>query len=153
MSGELEEQAATWWAGRVVDDDLKVEASALYSFPVENTVDAEQVASMYLFGGFRAFASGAPVSEDRRPPKSLWISVKRESHLLCCTKDRKYAKLRQQLTATGAQSNTVLVGCITSVVAAELGVTAGMVTSLVAVALALLFTVGKESLCGYFASG
>jgi hypothetical protein len=62
--------------------------------------------------------------------------VKKEIHILICTNDKKYAALRRQFTQfTKPKSQTALVAMISAGIASYIGVGAGMITPLVAIAL------------------
>jgi hypothetical protein len=146
---------AEWWEGRAVDDDVIVEAAALSMLPLTNVKELEQVADCYVYGGFRAYASlSKELPPDNRPDPRVWEAVKREFHALCCTKDRKYQKLRAQLASKSHHANGVLIGLIAAGFQPELGVSGSAgVAALVAVALAGLLKLGREAMCTAYGPG
>lgn len=143
---------AEWWEGRTVDDDLIVEAAALLMLPLTTAKDLELVADCYLQGGFQAYASlRKELPPDNRPDRKVWEAVKREFRLLCCTRDRKYQKLRTELASKASHTNGVLIGLIAASFQPELGVSGSAgIAALIAVAFAGLLKLGREALCAAF---
>jgi hypothetical protein len=68
-------------------------------------------------------------------PRPLWTEVKKELFLLLCTKDAKYAALRRKMSAQAGSTTSTFVSVLSAAIAAQIGVIAGMVTPLVALAL------------------
>ena len=81
------------------------------------------------------------------PPRDLWTEIKKEFYLLVCTKDRKYAALRSQLDKKSRPTTTTIVSMTSAAVAAQLGVAAGMVTPLVALAFYAILKMSMNSWC------
>jgi hypothetical protein len=92
--------------------------------------------------------SAAPTEARRQ--LNYWNRVKRELHLLLCTKDKKYAALRRQLRSKGGHTQMVLVGTISASVGSSLGLGAGAVVPLAALCLIAALRVGVEAYCSSF---
>lgn len=98
------------------------------------------------------FKRAARCARARRKTKpqvkpNYWELVKREFHVFLCTRNKKYAKLRSQLTKASHPTQTAVVATIAAAVAASLGVVAGAIVPLVALCLLALLRVGKEAFC------
>jgi hypothetical protein len=78
---------------------------------------------------------------------SPWRRVKHEMNLLLCTKDKKYAALRKQLSKEGAYTHGAIVSAIAAAVGASLGLVSGLLVPLVALMLVAMLKVGKEAYC------
>jgi hypothetical protein len=79
---------------------------------------------------------------------ALWVSIRQEMHLLCCTKDKKYSALRKKIAALSGKSQLTVTAAIASVVAAHVGIlTASLATPLCAIMLLAVLGVGKEVFC------
>jgi hypothetical protein len=78
---------------------------------------------------------------------SLWRRVRHEMNLLLCTKDKKYAPLRKQLSKESGSTHIAVVGIIAAAVSSELGVVPGMLVPLVALLLAAVLKLSKEAYC------
>jgi hypothetical protein len=75
------------------------------------------------------------------------MRVKIELYLLLCTNDKKYVAVRRQTAKEGKSAQTVIIGVIASAIGASLGVVAGALVPVVAVALLAAVRVGKEASC------
>ena len=82
-----------------------------------------------------------------KPPRDFWAEIKKEFYQLLCTNDRKYAKLRTQLNKKSTTATTVILSSISVEVAVHLGVTAGMLTPLIALMLYAILKLGLNSWC------
>jgi hypothetical protein len=71
----------------------------------------------------------------------------KELHLLLCTSDRKYAKLRQELSRIKGRHATVVVSAIAAGLAASLGIAAGLLVPFVAVIAHAVATLGANTAC------
>lgn len=99
------------------------------------------------FGTQNSLRKPPPNWKPPAPPRDLWTEVKREFYLLVCTKDRKYADLRSQLDRKSRPATTTIVSMTSAAVATQLGVTAGMITPLVALALYAILKLSLNSWC------
>jgi hypothetical protein len=89
--------------------------------------------------------SGRAVVREVQP--NYWRRVKRELHILICTKDSKYASLRRQLGKHGSATQTAIVSNITAALAVSLGYTVGALVPFVAMGLLGLVRVGTNAWC------
>lgn len=78
---------------------------------------------------------------------ALWPNIRREFHLLFCTEDPKYAEVREELRASGARAQTIVLAVVTAAVASSLGIAAAAITPFCALSLLALVRLGKEALC------
>ena len=85
------------------------------------------------FGTQNSAGKPPPGWKPSGPPRNLWGEIKKEFYLLVCTKDGKYADLRSKLNKQSGTTTTI-VSMTSAAVAAQLGVAAGMITPLVALA-------------------
>ena len=76
-----------------------------------------------------------------------WIAMKEEIYLFICTEDKKYAHLRGQFQKASVKSQTAIVSMIAAAVAASLGVIAGSLVPLCALALLAVVRVGQNAFC------
>ena len=81
------------------------------------------------------------------PPPAIWKNLAREFRVLICTKHKKYAKLRKELSLRSNESTVVLVALVAAALAGALGTAAGVIVPLVALLLRALLMIGKEALC------
>lgn len=79
--------------------------------------------------------------------KSYWGLVKKEMHLLICTKDKKYTALRKKLNDAGRQTKTPVVALVSAALASSLGLAAGVISGLVAIALFAALQIGINAYC------
>jgi hypothetical protein len=123
----------------MIDDDPELAAKFLYregiASPVNSLIDRD---SLEL---------NAKKELESRPPKKCWSYVKEEIRILICTDDEKYEKLRAQLEKAHDKGTTYIVGTITGVVGATLGIPAGVITPFCALALSSALKIGKEAYC------
>jgi hypothetical protein len=66
---------------------------------------------------------------------------------LLCTNDKKYAAVRRQIAKEGNAAQKLLIGVIAGAIGATLGIVAGALVPVVAVALLAAVKVGKEAYC------
>jgi hypothetical protein len=79
---------------------------------------------------------------------SLWNSVRQEMHLLCCTNDKKYTKLRKQLTSRSGKSQLTITAAIACFISTYVGIVPSTVlTPLCAIMLLAVLGLGKEVVC------
>ena len=76
-----------------------------------------------------------------------WWQFKNEFKLLVCTQDKKYQTLRKKLIKKADKSHTTIVSAIAAVVAANFGVTAGVLIPFVAMCLIAILRMGIEAFC------
>jgi hypothetical protein len=81
-------------------------------------------------------------------PPRYWERLKEEFALFVCTKDKKYASVRKDLTTKAQRSQTVIVSIISAAMAHSVGVSAGVLVPFCALCLLAIARVGKEAFCG-----
>jgi hypothetical protein len=87
------------------------------------------------------------LEKKERETHRLLHVVGREMHLLICTMDRKYDKLRRELVGQTGQTQLMIVTAIAAAVGAALGAIAAAVVPLVATLLKALLVIGKSAFC------
>ncbi len=83
----------------------------------------------------------------REVQPNYWRRVKRELHILICTKDSRYASLHRQLGKHGSATQTAIVSNIAAALAVSLGNTVGALVPFVAMGLLGLVRVGTNAWC------
>jgi hypothetical protein len=78
---------------------------------------------------------------------NYWKRVKRELHLLVCTKDKKYAMLRKHLGKEGNATQMAIVTSISAGIGAYIGVSAAILGPFVTLGLMALVQVGANAWC------
>jgi hypothetical protein len=76
---------------------------------------------------------------------NYWARVKRELHILICTKHAKYASLRRQLGK--GKTQTAIVMSIGATIGATIGISAAVISPFVTLGLIALVRVGKNAWC------
>jgi hypothetical protein len=86
---------------------------------------------------------------DRHEPGSAkhWYAVKHEIRLLVCTSDKRYDDLRKQIENVGTKSSTTVISLITASLTVHIGILAGILVPLTALALLMVARVGKNAFC------
>jgi hypothetical protein len=85
-----------------------------------------------------------------RAEKSMkmgWERVKEELLILICTKDPKYAKLRNSLRDANEKGTRYVITVISSAVGSVMGVEAGVISAFCAVLLHSAAKIGVEAYC------
>jgi hypothetical protein len=131
------------WLDKLSSGDLLtlVEQSPLFSQFDLNTHSIEEIGNLTLP---RAI-DGSSILYASWP--EYWSQLKAEFRLLICTADPKYKKLRQQLGAAQAKSQTAIVSTIAAAMASEFGVVAGVLVPFCALCLIAVIRLGKEAFC------
>jgi len=78
---------------------------------------------------------------------SYWTRVNREVHLLICTDDKKYEKLRKYVGKESKPTQFAIVTSIAATIGAYIGVAASVIAPLVTLALMAVLQVGKNAWC------
>lgn len=78
---------------------------------------------------------------------SYWTRVNREVHLLICTDDEKYEKLRKYVGKESKPTQFAIVTSIAATIGAYIGVAASVIAPLVTLALMAVLQVGKNAWC------
>jgi VIT1/CCC1 family predicted Fe2+/Mn2+ transporter len=86
-------------------------------------------------------------SATRHHTSSYWSRVKRELHILICTDDRKYEKLRRALGKQSKMTQVAIVSSISAAIGAVIGVAATFIGPFVTLGLMTLVQVGKNAWC------
>jgi hypothetical protein len=89
------------------------------------------------------------------PPKTRGIrrfrstldAIHAEFKELICKRTRKYARLRKQISAHGAEGKMLIIGTISGVIGSNLGLAAGAATPYVALCILVMAKVAKEVFC------
>ena len=92
------------------------------------------------------------VSEFDSAPKEYSSNVRREIHMLVCTRDRKYSGVRRKLDSLGSKGGQTVLAIVSASVGQALGVAAGAISGLVAVALFAVLKVGVNAYCATVAT-
>jgi hypothetical protein len=87
------------------------------------------------------------VEERIKRNPGLWDRVKREVRDLICGTSKKYADLRRRFAQLSNKSQSAIVSIIAAAIGANLGVAAGILVPLIALALAAFLAVGKNAYC------
>lgn len=88
------------------------------------------------------------IAEYPTKPLSLWNDIKREMHLLCCTKDKKYDRLRRKLGSISGKSQFAVTSAFASVMSVHVGVaSATIMTPLCAILLLAVLGLGHVIVC------
>jgi hypothetical protein len=80
-------------------------------------------------------------------PKPYWRQVKKEMFLLICTEDSKYSTLRTEFGKHSTKTTTTVVGVVSAALASTIGVAAGVIVPLCALALYAALKVGVSAYC------
>ena len=86
----------------------------------------------------------------KKAPKkkpSIWQQVNVEFRKLVCTEDAKYKVLRKKLRTSGQGATLLIVATIAAKMSVVLGVAAGLIAKFCALALLVLYSLGKEVFC------
>ena len=83
----------------------------------------------------------------KEPLRDYWSSVKKEVFLLLCTKDRKYSKIRSQISRKGKSATLYVLSAISAWLATVIGAPLAMLTPLVAALLLAISKVGLNAWC------
>jgi hypothetical protein len=81
---------------------------------------------------------------NKKPKPTYWKRLKREMHILICTNDQKYARLRRQVSK--GTSQRFIVSTLTAGIAATLGKDVALVTPFVLIVLSGFLEVGGKCL-------
>jgi hypothetical protein len=76
-----------------------------------------------------------------------WVAFKKEFHILLCSKDKKYQKLRSNLAKSNEKGLLAVVWEISDAIAGSLGVVAGELVPICAICLIAVLKLGKETFC------
>ena len=79
---------------------------------------------------------------------NMYEGIKAEIHLLVCTDDKKYAKLRKDLAKHESKATMTIVGIIAASVSSVLGIAVGMCVPFIAYILLVILSVGTNAFCG-----
>jgi hypothetical protein len=110
--------------------------------------DLLKIFSRPLDGSFAVMSMWRRGPADEGP--GFGSKIREEMHLLICTSDRKYAKLRVEITKRARAGELVVVSTIAAVFAKNIGAAAGAMSAFIAVCLMVLLKVGKEAFCKHF---
>ena len=93
----------------------------------------------------------AEVKAFDRARRTYWTSVRAEVHELVCTKSERYADLRKRLDSVGEKGDKAIVALVAAAIGSTLGVAAGAIGGLVAVALFAVVKIGVNAYCAMVA--
>jgi len=78
---------------------------------------------------------------------AYWSRVNRELHLLICTDDKKYEKLRKYVGKESRVTQATIISSIAATIGANLGLTAAIVAPFVTLGLVAMLQIGKNAWC------
>ena len=76
-----------------------------------------------------------------------WKQLKNEFRVLLCTPEKKYQKLRKELSVAANKSHATIVSSIAAVMASQFGVIPGVLVPFCALLLIAILKLGKEAFC------
>ena len=143
----------TNWIDSIDIDELKYEAPVLFVLD-----DDPEKAALFLYregysspmnavGDKERFRRIAEEELRQRPSKKYWERVKEELHILICTKDPKYEKLRDSLQDANEKGTKYVITMISSAIGSVMGVEAGVISAFCAVLLHSVVKIGVEAYC------
>jgi hypothetical protein len=90
-----------------------------------------------------------PFVDYARPPsaKGNWRAVQDEFLIFLCSKEKKYASLKNKIKTAANKSQLAIVSMIAAAIGTNIGVAAGVLVPLCALCLIAVLKVGKESFC------
>jgi hypothetical protein len=83
---------------------------------------------------------------------AYWVHVKREIRILVCTSDTRYDDLRKRIKNIEPLGKQAIVAIVAATIGSSLGVAAGAISALVAVALFAVVKIGVNAFCAMPAS-
>jgi len=87
---------------------------------------------------------------DKRPPESVWISIRKEMLEFLCGNETTYTKLREQLYSLKEGNTKLIIGIIAGYFSTKLGIPIVTLTGLIALILGVILKTGRNGFCKYY---
>lgn len=129
-----------------LDFDVRYFSSQTLHYGKQSVHKRRRVAKAKKSGAVRVTTKKASVQITGKKPK-FYEAVKAEFVEILCGKHKRYAKLRKMASTYSNESQAAVVGAISAVIGAQIGVAAVLIAPILAIFLLAFLQVGKNAFC------